>query len=241
MKTSLDTMNEHNKQLADLPTIAAHIQNNAKTIQDLNANVQQVDENMQTIAPTIQQNIANIKTNAHNIAQQTAKTAGLVTNQNKILDRIEDVEDTIEPNNLWTMLKDATDVTANAFTIANNARQIAQSTQTTMLKNIADITSTVQQVTNSVKDITDTVTNITNTVNELKRTYDNFFKDTTHHKHIDDITTPDTNEEEPTNEDTNTQDTPILTDILTTIEDMKQDIQNNEGGFTLTYRGRQFP
>ena len=139
------------------------------------------------------------------------------------------------------MLKDATDVTANAFTIANNARQIAQSTQTTMLKNIADITSTVQQVTNSVKDIKDTETNITNTVNELKRTYDNFFKDTTHHKQIDDINTPDTHEEQPTNEDNNTQGTPILTDILTTIEEMKHDIVNNEGGFTLTYRGRKIP
>ena len=165
----------------------------------------------------------------------------MVSNQNKILDRIEDVEDSIEPNNQWTMLKNATDVTANAFTIANNARQIAQSTQTTMLKNIADITSTVQQVTNSMKDITDTVTNITNTVNELKRTYDNFFKDTTHHKQIDDLNTPNTHDEEPTNEDDNTPQTPILTEILNTIEDMKEDKTNNEGGFTLTYRGRQIP
>ena len=240
IKTSLDTMDQHNKQLQDLPNLAAHIQNNTQTIHELDTNVQ-VDENMQTIAPTIQENITNIRRNTQNIAQQITKTTALATNQHKILDRIEDVEDSIEPNNLWTMLKDATDVTANAFTIANNARQIAQSTQTTMLKNIADITSTEQQVTNSIKDITDTLTNITDTVNELKRTYDNFFRDTTHHKQIDDLNTPNTHDETPTDEENTAPQTPILSEILNTIEDMKEDITNNEGGFTLTYRGRQIP
>ena len=220
MKTSIDTIELHKQQLDDLPTMTGHIQHNIQTMQA-------IDANMQTIAPTIQQHIRNIRKNAQDLASQKAKLNGLVSNQTKLTDRIEDIEDDMEPNTLWNMLKGASDITANAFTIANNARQIAESTQSTMLKNVADMTSTIQSVTNSMKDITDTVTNITNTVNELKRTYANFFKDTTHHK-------PTPTEDEITPTENDTQQTPILTDILNIIDTMKQDIIENEGGFTLT-------
>ena len=82
------------------------------------------------------------------------------------------------------------------------------------------------------------------TINELKRTYDNFFKDTTHHREMDDLVTPtesDTTENGHTDTNTNmdtTTKTHILTEILHDIQDMQTDILHNKGGFTLMYRGR---
>ena len=72
--------------------------------------------------------------------------------------------------------------------------------------------------------------------------YDNFFQDTTHHKQMDDLPTP-TDEDGTEDSDTTnsnmdtTSKTPILTEILHDIEEMKTDIIQNEGGFTLMYRG----
>ena len=66
---------------------------------------------------------------------------------------IKDIKNSLEPNTLWNALKGATDVTANAFTIANNARQIATETQSTMLSKLADTTKAINKVTETVRNI----------------------------------------------------------------------------------------